>query len=102
MLSIPPMLACAICIGGAAGLILGWALVAATYRPRRDALKLAGKDALGLLGGACGMLVIAGIIEAFVTPHYGPVVRWTTAGTTGVLFVLYVWLLGKPARVTTQ
>jgi uncharacterized membrane protein SpoIIM required for sporulation len=90
----------AICIGGAAGLILGWALVAATYRPRRDALKLAGKDALGLLGGACGMLVIAGIIEAFVTPHYGAVVRWTTAGTTGVLFVLYVWLLGKPARVS--
>jgi uncharacterized membrane protein SpoIIM required for sporulation len=87
----------AISIGGAAGLHLGWTLVKATNRPRRDALKLAGKDALGLVGGACGMLVIAGIIEAFVTPHYGPAVRWTTAGTSGVLFLLYVWLLGRPA-----
>ncbi len=91
----------AICIGGAAGLVLGWALVKATNRPRRDALKLAGKDALGLLGGACGMLVIAGIIEAFVTPHYNATVRWSTAGTTGVLFVIYVWLLGKPAVTST-
>lgn len=86
----------AICIGGAAGLMLGWALVCATDRPRRDALRLAGKDALGLLGGACAMLVVAGLIEAFVTPHYGPVVRWSTAAGTGLLFVLYVWLLGRP------
>jgi uncharacterized membrane protein SpoIIM required for sporulation len=91
----------AICIGGAAGLHLGWTLVAATERPRRDALKLAGKDALGLLGGACGMLVIAGIIEAFVTPHYGATVRWTTAATSGVLFAMYVWALGRaPIRQT--
>jgi uncharacterized membrane protein SpoIIM required for sporulation len=92
----------AISIGGAAGLLLGWTLVSAIDRPRRDALKLAGKDALGLLGGACGMLVIAGTIEAFVTPHYGATVRWTTAATTGLLFVLYVRLLGKPAAARSS
>ena len=41
------------------------------------------------------MLIFAGIIEAFVTPHFGAAVRWSVAIGTGVLFAAYVLLAGR-------
>jgi uncharacterized membrane protein SpoIIM required for sporulation len=92
----------AICIAAGAGLQLGWSLIAATDRPRADAIRLAGKDALGLLGGACGILVVAGVIEAHVTPHFGPAVRWSTAILTGLALLAYVGLAGRSPRSTSS
>src|SRR5207248_2512866 len=74
----------AICIAGGAGLLVGWAVLAPGRLPRRDALRLAAGEALGLLGGSAALLVIAGTIEAYVTPHFPQPVRWTVAAVSAV------------------
>lgn len=89
----------AICLAAAGGLRLGWALIAPGRLARGDAFRTAGGDAFGLLAGASLMLVVAGVIEAFVTPHFGAAVRWSVAGGSGVLMVLYLGLAGRRASV---
>jgi uncharacterized membrane protein SpoIIM required for sporulation len=92
----------AICISGGAGLMVGWALIAPGRLPRRDALREAAREAFGLLGGAAVMLVVAGCIEAYVTPHFPAWVRWSVAGLSAVFLVLYLGFAGRErARVTT-
>jgi uncharacterized membrane protein SpoIIM required for sporulation len=85
----------AICISAGGGLRLGWALIAPGELPRKDALRAASKDAFGLLAGSALMLVVAGIIEAFVTPHCSATVRWSVAGTSAVLLGLYLAFSGR-------
>lgn len=85
----------AICIAAAGGLRLGWALIAPGRLARGDAFRAASGDAFGLLAGASLMLVVAGVIEAFVTPHFGAAVRWSVAGGSGVLMLLYLGLAGR-------
>src|SRR5579872_6795664 len=85
----------AICIATAGGFRIGWAVIAPGRLARYDAIRLASGDAFGLLGGSILMLVVAGIIEAFITPHAGATVRWSVAIGTGVLFALYVALAGR-------
>jgi len=52
-------------IAGAAGLKLGWALVAPGQYKRLDALKRASRVAVRLLYGAAGMTTCAAFVEAF-------------------------------------
>jgi uncharacterized membrane protein SpoIIM required for sporulation len=85
----------AICIAGGAGLMVGWSLIAPGALTRREALRRSAREAFGLLGGACLMLVVAGIIEAYVTPHFAQPVRWSVAITSAVLLALYVTLAGR-------
>lgn len=80
----------AICVAGGAGLLVGWSLIAPGELPRRAALRRAAREAFGLLGGACLMLVIAGLIEAYVTPHFGQPVRWSVAAASAVLAAVFV------------
>jgi uncharacterized membrane protein SpoIIM required for sporulation len=47
------------------------------------------------------MLIVAGLIEAFITPHYSPGVRWSVAIGSGVLFTLYVLVAGWLTRPRT-
>jgi uncharacterized membrane protein SpoIIM required for sporulation len=85
----------AICISGGAGLMLGWSLIAPGRLPRGDALRLAAREAFGLLAGAALMLVVAGCIEAYVTPHFPQVVRWSVAGASALFLVVYFGLAGR-------
>ncbi|MFO0823069.1 MAG: stage II sporulation protein M [Gemmataceae bacterium] len=85
----------AICIAAAGGLRLGWAFFAPGRLTRGEAYRAAAGDAFALLGGAILMLLVAGIIEAFVTPHFDATVRWSVAIGTGVLFALYVAFAGR-------
>ena len=55
-------------IAGASGLRLGGALLRPGARTRRDALVHEATDAGRLLGGTTVMLVVAGVIEAVVSP----------------------------------
>jgi uncharacterized membrane protein SpoIIM required for sporulation len=91
----------AICISGGAGLLLGWSVIAPGQLPRRDALRKAAPDAFGLLAGAALMLVVAGLIEGYVTPHFPAAVRWGVAGASALFLVLYFGLAGRswPASV---
>lgn len=58
----------AIAIAGGAGFVLARAIYAPGDLPRRDALKIAGGEAAQLLVGVAALLVIAGLIEGFITP----------------------------------
>ncbi len=58
----------AICLAGAAGYLLADAIIAPGQSRRSTALKRIGGDALIIEIGCMGMLVIAGLIEGFVSP----------------------------------
>jgi len=58
----------AICLAGAAGYLLAGAIVAPGLLRRSSALKRIGSDALAIELGCMVMLVIAGVIEGFVSP----------------------------------
>lgn len=82
----------AICIAGGAGFVLGWALIAPGPWTRQEALRRAAPDAFGLLGGVVVLLIIAGHIEAYITPHFEQPVRWTVAVGSGLLLAGYlIW-----------
>lgn len=85
----------AICIAGGAGLMVGWSLIAPGDWPRREALRRAAREAFALLGGACLMLVLAGILEAYVTPHFPQPLRWAVAATSALLLTFYLMLGGR-------
>jgi uncharacterized membrane protein SpoIIM required for sporulation len=81
-----------IVIAGAAGLMLGDALLRPGLRRRRDALARAARQALELVGGAAPVLVVAGIIEGLVSPSDLPVgVRYVIGPLAGL--VLWILLL---------
>lgn len=62
----------AIVISGAAGYLFAEALVAPGLQTRKAALRHAGRRALVLELGVMGMLVIAGLIEGFISPSSLP------------------------------
>lgn len=59
----------AIVISGAGGLLLGKALLFPGQFSRLDAVKLVAKKASGLFMGCIPLLVIAGLIEGFISPR---------------------------------
>lgn len=85
----------AICIAGGAGLMLGWTLIAPGDLPRRDALRQAAGGAFGLLAGSALLLVVAGVIEAYVTPHCPRPVRWSVAAASALFLAGYLGLAGR-------
>lgn len=85
-------------IAGGAGLLIGTALLMPGNLTRADALKSRGLDAVRLIVGCIPLLVIAGIIEGFISPApISPVIKFTVAGVTGVALYLYLLLAGREA-----
>jgi uncharacterized membrane protein SpoIIM required for sporulation len=93
-----------ICLGGGAGLILADAILRPGRRRRIDALRERAIDAVGLLGMAVPLLILAGVIEGYVTPlsilpDWG---KLAFAALTAVGLGTYIaapWLRGEdPAR----
>lgn len=81
----------AICIAGGAGLLLARAIYAPGDLPRRDALRLAGGEAAQLLAGVAAMLVMAGLIEGFITPTpLPPALKLSFAALTAVFMASYL------------
>ena len=82
-------------IAGGAGLKMGYALIAPGLLTRKQALTDAAKVAVQLIGGCVVLLVIAGVIEGFVSPSSLPPIAKIGFGfTTGVLLFCYLLLLG--------
>jgi|SRR6516164_1729081 uncharacterized membrane protein SpoIIM required for sporulation len=88
----------AICISGGAGLMLGWAVISPGRLSRREALKRAARDAFGLLGGCVVLLIIAGHIEAYITPHFAQPVRWLVAFLSALFLFIYFGWAGRSKR----
>jgi uncharacterized membrane protein SpoIIM required for sporulation len=83
-------------IAGGAGLLIGSALVMPGNLSRADALKSRGKDAIRLMMGVAVLLVIAGIIEGFVSPApISPKIKFGIAALTGLALYSYLILAGR-------
>jgi uncharacterized membrane protein SpoIIM required for sporulation len=85
-----------IVISGAAGLMLGDALLRPGLLRRRDALAAAARRAVELVGGAAPVLVVAGLIEGFVSPSDLPaIVRIAIGPVLGVALFGSLFRLGR-------
>jgi uncharacterized membrane protein SpoIIM required for sporulation len=90
----------AIFIAGGAGFKTAHSLLFPGFLPRRESISRAGPDAVKLLLGCVPILVIAGTIEAFVSPTNLAVrLKFGLAGALFSLLVLY--LFWAPAEKPT-
>jgi uncharacterized membrane protein SpoIIM required for sporulation len=87
----------AIWVAGAAGLVLGRAIVAPGELRRGDALVIAGRQAVRMVGAAVVCLVVAGVIEGFVSTS-GASLGGRVLASAASLGFLGVYLLAGRAR----
>ena len=88
----------AVFVASAAGLRLGWSWIAPGPRTRMQALAQTGRATVGMAIGLAVILLITGLIEAFVTPSPFPTaVRVGIGVLAEVSFFVYVWTLGRRA-----
>ena len=86
----------AIVLSGAAGFILASALIAPGNVRRSVALRHVAKDALAIILGVMGMLVVAGLIEGFVSPSsIGYPARIAVLSVTLTGWFLYLGFAGR-------
>jgi uncharacterized membrane protein SpoIIM required for sporulation len=94
-----------IVIAGGTGLMLGHSILRPGQLRRGDALSAAARRAVWLACGAALLLIVAGTLEAFVSPSGLPeAVKLSVGAATAVL--LYSWLLlagrKRPVRPTPR
>src|SRR5437867_7558146 len=78
-------------IAGGAGLLIGTALVMPGDLSRADALKSRGIEAVRLIIGCVPLLVVAGLIEGFISRQpISPAIKFTIAVVTGVALYSYL------------
>jgi uncharacterized membrane protein SpoIIM required for sporulation len=86
----------AIFIAGGAGLRIAQGLLFPGLLPRRDSLARSGLEAVQLVLGTVPILIIAGLIEAFVSPTALPVaLKFSMAGALFVLLAAYLFGLSR-------
>lgn len=87
----------AIFISGGAGLLLGKAMLMPGDRRRIDALVGNGMLAIKLILGCIPMLILAGIIEGFLSPaHVSPFYKFTVSAMSAIFLVIYFLLPERP------
>ena len=90
-----------IVVAGSAGLRVGWAIVDPGFRPRRETIVVEARAAVQLALGTAVWLVLAGLIEGFVTPRglgTGPALAFGLV--VGGAFWAAVLVLGRPTART--
>ncbi|MFZ3266252.1 MAG: stage II sporulation protein M [Terriglobales bacterium] len=94
----------AIFLAGGAGLRIASGLLFPGYLPRRESLARAGTEAVQLLLGSIPILIIAGIIEAFVSPTgMATGLKFAMAGALFVLLLAYLFGAGaSPAKADSS
>jgi uncharacterized membrane protein SpoIIM required for sporulation len=86
----------AIFIAGGAGFRVAQGLLFPGVLPRRESLAIAGAEGVRLLLGTVPTLVVAGLIEAFVSPtNLAVSLKFLMAGA---LFLLFVFYLFRPIK----
>jgi uncharacterized membrane protein SpoIIM required for sporulation len=81
----------AIFIAGGAGLGIAKGLLFPGVLPRKESLVRAGAKSVRLVLGTIPLLVIAGLVEGFVSPtNIAPEMKFLLAGALGTLLVLYL------------
>lgn len=87
----------AIALAGAAGLQLGWALIAPGQLTRSESLRLAARKSVQMLCGVMIFLLIAAFIEAYWSSTTGitPWVKYLVGAALWLLVVAYLSLAGR-------
>jgi uncharacterized membrane protein SpoIIM required for sporulation len=79
-----------------AGMMIGYSLINPGDLSRSQALKQKGIEAVRIVIGCAFLLVIAGIIEGFISPsNLSPVVKFGVGITTGIAMYSYLFLVGR-------
>lgn len=82
----------AVFVAGGAGLRLGWSVIAPGDRPRRVAVREEGRRSIVIVAGLVLVFLLAGVLEAFVTPAPWP--TWLRVGTGAAVWAaLVAWVL---------
>ncbi len=85
-----------ITMAGGSGLLLGYALWQPGLLSRKDALTLAAQKSVRLLLGSAPLLLVAGVIEGFVSPSAIPApFKYSIGLATGILLYGYLFLAGR-------
>jgi len=93
----------AVFVAAGAGLRLGWTAIDPGYRTRSAALAQEGRAVAGLAIGLTGVLLVSGVIEAFVTPSGLPTWARIAIGAVAELaFLGYVFVLGRRAAAAGE
>ena len=80
--------------------MIGRAIVAPQDLTRRDALVINGRLAIRLVGAAASLLVLAGIIEGFLSASdANPAFKYGVSASSAVLLLLYL-IAGRRAAAT--
>ena len=83
-------------MAGGAGLLIGSAILMPGDLSRADALKTRGRSAVRLMVGVALLLIIAAIIEAFISPApIDPRIKYSIAAITGISLYSYLLLAGR-------
>jgi uncharacterized membrane protein SpoIIM required for sporulation len=93
----------AVFVAAGTGLRLGWTVIDPGGRRRGDALAQEGRSAVGMALGLVCVLLVSGVIEAFVTPSGLP--TWARIGIGVVAeaaFLAYVFGLGRRAALAGE
>ncbi|MCA9542467.1 MAG: stage II sporulation protein M, partial [Myxococcales bacterium] len=86
----------AITISGAAGLKMGWALVATEGKSRIASLRAQAPDLVQLVLGAAVMLAIAALIEGYWSPSGLPApVKWAASAVFSATLITYFVFAGR-------
>lgn len=88
---------------GASGLMLGHAVIWPGLRPRGDALADAAGRSVRLLLGLFPFLILAGLLEGFVSPsHFAWQFKMVIGVATGIGLYSYLLLVGRSAETTVR
>ncbi len=91
----------AIWVSGAAGFQLGLAIIAPGRQPRTEALVLAGRRAIRLVGFAVALLLVAGLIEGLISASgVAPAAKIAVSAGSAALLVLYLATGARLASAT--
>ncbi|MCW5960509.1 MAG: stage II sporulation protein M [Pyrinomonadaceae bacterium] len=87
-------------IAAGAGMMIGYAIVNPGDLTRGQALKKKGVEAVKLAIGCACFLVIAGIIEGFLSPSSFPAwIKYATGILSGILMYSYLFMVGREETV---
>ncbi|MGU3497737.1 stage II sporulation protein M [Mycobacterium sp. C31M] len=88
----------AVFLAAAAGMRLGWSVIAPGDRPRGQVLAERGRAVVSVAGGLVVVLLISGVIEALVTPSPLPTWARIAIGVAAeIAFLAYVVHFGRKA-----
>jgi uncharacterized membrane protein SpoIIM required for sporulation len=85
----------AVILAGSAGTIIARGIVAPGGFTRAYAIRRAGHLALRLVAPVIPLLVAAGLIEGYVSPHASTTVRLAFAGTSAVIMIIWFGWVGR-------